>query len=286
MPEMDGVEATAAIRSTEGDYFKKLPVVALTANALSGMGEMFLSNGFSDYLTKPIEVLKLNEILERWIPAEKRERTSLTAAREAIPESIGIEVKGLDTVRGIALTGGSERAYREVLTLFCRDVQERLGILRNVPNAADLPLFVINVHALKSASASIGAAALSEWAKYLEEAGNAGDIPAIRERLAGFREALSDLAENILAALRPERAAESSEEASPLDRGVLLKLKESLETENIGTTDAILDELLEKPFDAETKKLMDKISVGVLSYEFAEAIAAVEALIDRETGTR
>jgi len=72
MPGMDGMEATAAIRSLEGEGFQKLPIVALTANAISGMEEMFLENGFNDYLSKPIDIQKLNVILEKWIPAEKQ----------------------------------------------------------------------------------------------------------------------------------------------------------------------------------------------------------------------
>ena len=74
MPGMDGIEATAAIRALEGEYFKQVQIIALTANALSGMREMFLSNGFSDYLAKPIEISKLNAIMEKWTPTEKREK--------------------------------------------------------------------------------------------------------------------------------------------------------------------------------------------------------------------
>jgi len=72
MPGMDGVETTAAIRSLEDERFQKLPIVALTANAISGVKEMFLENGFNDYLSKPINLLRLSEVLERWIPMEKK----------------------------------------------------------------------------------------------------------------------------------------------------------------------------------------------------------------------
>jgi CheY-like chemotaxis protein len=73
MPEMDGIEATTAIRELEGDRFKTMPVIALTANAVSGMKEMFIEKGFSDFLAKPIDISKMDEILGRWIPKEKRE---------------------------------------------------------------------------------------------------------------------------------------------------------------------------------------------------------------------
>ena len=72
MPGMDGVEATTAIRKLAGERFQKLPIVALTANAISGAEEMFLENGFNGYLAKPISPLKLSEVLEMWIPKEKK----------------------------------------------------------------------------------------------------------------------------------------------------------------------------------------------------------------------
>jgi CheY-like chemotaxis protein len=72
MPGMDGIEALTHIRALEGEYFRQVPVIALTANALSGMEGMFLSRGFNDYLAKPIEISKLNALMEKWIPAEKQ----------------------------------------------------------------------------------------------------------------------------------------------------------------------------------------------------------------------
>ncbi|MCL2009686.1 MAG: response regulator [Synergistaceae bacterium] len=76
MPEMDGVEATRRIRKmgAEDPYYKNVPIVALTANAVSGTREMFLENGFDDFLSKPIDTDKLNSILETWVPKSKQER--------------------------------------------------------------------------------------------------------------------------------------------------------------------------------------------------------------------
>jgi signal transduction histidine kinase/CheY-like chemotaxis protein len=76
MPEMDGIEATNAIRSMEGERFQGLPIIALTANAVSGMREMFLANGFNDFLSKPIEFSMLDLILRKWIPETKRHNIS------------------------------------------------------------------------------------------------------------------------------------------------------------------------------------------------------------------
>jgi CheY-like chemotaxis protein len=72
MPGMDGVETVKAIRELEGGEGDAVPVVALTANAIAGMREMFLENGFNDFLSKPIAPPSLNRIMEKWIPFEKR----------------------------------------------------------------------------------------------------------------------------------------------------------------------------------------------------------------------
>jgi CheY-like chemotaxis protein len=73
MPELDGIDTTAAIRALAGEYFKTVPIIALTANAVSGVREMFIEKGFSDFLSKPIDCAKMDEILKRWIKEEKIE---------------------------------------------------------------------------------------------------------------------------------------------------------------------------------------------------------------------
>jgi signal transduction histidine kinase/CheY-like chemotaxis protein len=111
MPGMDGIEVTAAIRSWEKEqpreFPQETPVIALTANAISGMREMFLEQGFNDYLAKPIEVLKLHEILVRWIPREKqiRENPEGKNGTDALPASVASGGKG---VVGIDLAAGME----------------------------------------------------------------------------------------------------------------------------------------------------------------------------------
>ncbi|MDR3279047.1 MAG: response regulator, partial [Synergistaceae bacterium] len=100
MPGMDGVETTKAIRAL-GGRFKKLPIVALTANAVSGMREMFLENGFNDFLSKPVEIQKLGDLIERWVPAERRGRPAAENDRSG---SEFTRIEGLDTAKGMAMT--------------------------------------------------------------------------------------------------------------------------------------------------------------------------------------
>jgi CheY-like chemotaxis protein len=81
MPEMDGIEAVAHIRkwetgqqkeNTTGTANSAVPIIAFTANAVSGMKELFLEKGFNDFISKPVEVAKLDEIIARWVPKNKQ----------------------------------------------------------------------------------------------------------------------------------------------------------------------------------------------------------------------
>ncbi|MDR0819686.1 MAG: response regulator [Oscillospiraceae bacterium] len=278
MPEMDGIEAAVAIRAID-DVSKTIPIIALTANAVAGMRDMFLENGFDDFLSKPIEVSKLNEIMERWIPAAKRKRVVVSAENQAPKQSIsGLNIKGVNIKFGIKTTGGSETLYRKVLTVYCRDVEERLEFLREPPDADGLLLFTTNVHALKSASANIGASSLSAEAAAMEVAGKRGDISAIRENLDNFRESLITIVNRIRAVLPQETVI--PEEISALDKDSLLLLKTALETEDIRTADTIINQLLDMPFEQEIANTLSEVSYHILVSEFKEAGELINRLLE------
>jgi signal transduction histidine kinase/DNA-binding NarL/FixJ family response regulator len=133
MPEMDGMEATKAIRAMSGKRLRTMPIIALTANAVSGMREMFLENGFNDFLSKPIESSKLDAVLKKWIPEDKRrdapekgEKSSASAESQktALPE-----IAGVDVVGGLARIGGSQRRYLDLLESFNRDAEAGFPLL-------------------------------------------------------------------------------------------------------------------------------------------------------------
>ncbi|MDR3322294.1 MAG: Hpt domain-containing protein, partial [Synergistaceae bacterium] len=279
---MDGIEAAAAIRSLGGHY-KKLLIVALTANAVSGMRKMFLENGFDDFLSKPIEIPKLGEMLERWVPAERRGKA---AKAEGRTETGFTRIDGLDTAKGMALTGGSPANYRSVLALYCRDAETRIAFL-DLPNAeADLKNFSTQVHALKSASASIGAVEISQEAALLEDAGRRGDMEAISERVSDFRESLVSMVQRIQTALDAFRELPSDgKEGVYLYSGSdeilsrLRLLKEVLAVGDVGAADKLLAELGALRLDKETSAALSDISDLVLISEFREAEKMLGELI-------
>ncbi|MDR2602843.1 MAG: response regulator [Spirochaetaceae bacterium] len=201
MPGMDGIETTQAIRAMEGERYAKLPIVALTANAVSGMRSMFLENGFNDYISKPIEITKLDAILSQWIPDGKKKRTSgltpLDRAKKAEAANARKGVRGVDMAKGLTLTGGSEEVYHSILEQFCEDVLERIPVVNHVPTPEELSLFTIDVHALKSAAAIIGADEISKEAAALEAAGKAGAMDEIEKKLPQFCKHISGLVEDV-----------------------------------------------------------------------------------------
>jgi CheY-like chemotaxis protein len=277
MPEMDGVEAAAEIRRMKGSRFKNVPIVALTANAVSGMREFFLKNGFSDYLAKPIEIPKLNEVMEKWIPADKRqnpENLPGAPARRPAP----FEIDGLDAARGLAMTGNSPKGYLEVLALYCKDAGNQLKELKSMPDENNLPPFITRVHALKSASASIGAAEISSAAAALEDVGRLGRIDLIERRLPWFAEKLEILIQKIGAAIAIHKAR--APEEGGFDREAALRLKAALEAESIGLIDKTLDELSDSASGGEVSEIIADISGDVLVSDFDKAIRAVNRLLE------
>jgi signal transduction histidine kinase/CheY-like chemotaxis protein/ligand-binding sensor domain-containing protein len=302
MPEMDGIEAVALIRSWEKEQTaasaasKPVPIIALTANAVSGMKEMFLEKGFNDFLSKPIDVSKLDELMGTWIPKDKREKTGILREERQKEATEVPVIPGVDAAKGIALCGGTAAAYRQVLSLFRKDAEERLGILKGFRagggpagdggfSEGDLPFFTTQVHALKSASAVIGAAAFSAEAAVLEAAGNAADIPAIQEGLPGFVTRLAALAEGIGAALEASpAAAEGNAAAGGASAALLRELAEALTDKKAAAIDRILEELYQKSLDGKTREALEAVSDDVLMAEYGSALKTVAALLENKTG--
>jgi len=283
MPEMDGIQATAEIRALEDGFFKTVPIIALTANAVVGMREVFIEKGFNDFLSKPIDVNKLDEALERWMPKEKRAKNNSPLST---PDSQLPLIPGVDTAKGIALTGGTPEAYREVLIIFREDAQERLPLLQTAPAADALPAFVTQIHALKSASASIGAAELSAHAAALEAAGKAADLAFIKENLPVFAEGLSQLAAGILVWEEAVKKSDSDKKTAAgavdpvIEMSLLLELAEALQSQKGDDIDRILEQIAQQPLDTNAKTAMDQISDEILVAEYEKAGAILESLIN------
>lgn len=188
MPVMDGVEATRIIRTEIGtEYARTVPIVALTANAVVGVEEMFAANGFNGFISKPIDLTLLNETLNRWIRDRQSEET-LRQAEEAAnlaggmnrinPAEHGellnrLEEAGLDTTSGV-LRYGDEESYIRVLRSYVQHTPALLEQLRRF-SKEDLEGYAIIVHGFKGSSYGVCATEAAHMAEKLEYAAKAGD---------------------------------------------------------------------------------------------------------------
>jgi CheY-like chemotaxis protein/anti-sigma regulatory factor (Ser/Thr protein kinase) len=198
MPLMDGIETTAHIRKNKA--YANTPIVALTANAVSGTREMFLRNRFNDFLSKPIDTVKLNAIMEKWLPKAKQiKQTSemMHTMPDPQQQQTAISIKGIDTKQGIAMGGGSLDNYLQTLRIFVRDGNEKIDEINDCLATGNFHLYTTYLHALKSAAANIGAFELSELAKALEAAGKHEDALFIKQNNPTFAAELAQLIQRI-----------------------------------------------------------------------------------------
>lgn len=281
MPEIDGIETTEQIRMLgEIDkYYLQLPIVALSANAVSGMREMFLQNQMNDFLSKPIEIAKLYAVVEKWIP--KRLQREVVSADTAVSGS-GLQIDGIDTELGLAMTGGDQDNYLQILKIFYEDSIEKSRQIKEALEVDAVDLFTTYVHALKGAAASIGAADISEAAKLLEQAGSNEDMEFITEKNEAFLEQLTWLNKNISAALPDMQIAAVSETVE--DREFLTVwltiLKEALAVIDIEQIDKAQEQLQTVSWSGEIQKQLERIYRSVLLFEYAEAAFVIDQILD------
>jgi PAS domain S-box-containing protein len=282
MPGMDGVETTEHVRALAKDdeYFGKLPIIALTADAVSGVKETFLGGGMSDYLTKPIEIFKMEDILEKWLPAEKRQKYTKLDSPSQEPDA-RIEIKGLDTQRGISMTGNSLSDYLDVLRSYCKDGYVKIDQIRETCHNRDFGKLSIHVHAMRSASASIGAQSLADMAQDIEFAARNNDADFVDRHTEPFLAALDPLLANISQAitLHDSQARGDTPTVDPEElRKQLEKLKQALDAMSIVDIDDAVAQLTRMALDQSTKAALDKISELIMVADYEEALVLIDEL--------
>jgi CheY-like chemotaxis protein len=284
MPGMDGIVAAAHIRAMGGEdeYYTNLPIVALTANAVAGTREMFMEKGFNDFISKPINTAKLNTILERWIPKEKQISSVLeTGGGQDGDGALPFEIEGLDIRRGISISGGSPENYIETLATFYEDGLERIPLLKECLAAGDLALYGTYIHALKSAVAGVGGAALSKSAEILEGFADSGDLSAVTLRNDEFITTLDTLLRKIGKVVSAHGGSPDKDTAlSAEDLSLwLIRLKSALDDVDAGSINSIIDKLGEMA-EAENAADIRTIAGKIMLAEYDDA----KELIDRLLG--
>ncbi len=206
MPSIDGTEALHRIR----EFDKNTPVICLTADAILGARARYLSEGFTDYLTKPIDSAALEKMLLKYLPKEKI--ITIKEVEEKIPEDEAddfakLKGSGIEVETGLRYSQNDKTLYRTLLGEYILSYDERISSIKKFCASKNCERYGIVVHALKSSSRMIGATELSEVCAKLEKASDDGEIETIQERTP----ALLELYEKIISAIRSANVVETEE---------------------------------------------------------------------------
>jgi signal transduction histidine kinase/AmiR/NasT family two-component response regulator/HPt (histidine-containing phosphotransfer) domain-containing protein len=212
MPDMDGIEAVRIIRSEIGtEYAWTVPIIALTANAIIGNEDLFLKSGFHAFLSKPIDIIQLDLIVNRYIRDKDLERGSASAgkagpvppeARDKNGETkpgilVGRFLEGVDFNAGLKRFDGNEEMYLGLVASYFSQIPLFLEKIRTWTAETLEKEYKIAVHSLKSTSYTIGARHIGSMAEELEKAAAAGD----GEFIKSHNDALVAAVEKLIPAL-------------------------------------------------------------------------------------
>jgi signal transduction histidine kinase/CheY-like chemotaxis protein len=260
MPRMDGIEAAKIIRSLGYDK----PIVALTANALAGQAEVFMNNGFDDYISKPIDIRQLNNALNKLI-RDKQTKETLEEARKQ---------------KNSLYAGGKHNIAVEpqLAEFFIRDAKRVITTLDMIyenkcRRGDDVSSFIINVHAMKSALANVGENELSGEASQLEQAGRDKNIDLILSSIPQFIEGLNKVIEKFSPGEEEGASGESGVETADLAflQEKLNAIQAACASYDKKSAKDALSELKKLNYNRQIKDQLSAIAEHLLHSEFDEA---------------
>ena len=276
MPGKDGIETLHELRLMEKGPNISTPSICLTANAISGAREQYIEAGFDDYLTKPIDPDKLEDLLLSYLPKE------LIETAEDDEESFEEEDTGLneelteldrfekiDVKTGLA-NSGSMDAYMPLLKIFYESMDEKAAEIERLYNDNDIKNYTIKVHALKSSARLIGAAEFGEMAQELENAGKAGDVDYINANHYALLEALECFKEPLRRIFDSGVSEDGKMPADPaLMKGVFDEIKAAAESMDCDRLESVFDEMNAYRIPDEDAELYGKLkeAAGNFAYD-------------------
>ena len=284
MPIMDGIETAARIRNLPQKDKKNVPIIALTANAIRGAREMFLEKGFQDYLSKPMNINLLENLLIKYLPDEfihfvDKEDPNLKVGKN-------ITIAGVDTQAGIKNYNNSVSRYVQVLKYIYDDGGAQIERMENMIANEEYEQYTFETHALKGLALGVGANSLAEKAKELEFAVREGDYEKVKNEapvltdeyrriLANIKFVLVDNGIEIGKDIEVTRGEISPDE----ERNELASLRESLEMLDMTESDKKISELLKAQSTPDKREKYKKIRNAVREFDYDEAIIIVDEIL-------
>ncbi len=292
MPDLDGIDTLRIIRQMEDEYFQKVPVVALTANAVSGVREMFFKEGFQDYVSKPIELAQLEKSLKSNLPSEMIIRKQHTVASAPHFGEGDVQLRGVDCSRGLLNCGNNMDNYISLLKVVHEDGLVKIERLRALAEAKDYAGYGIEAHALKSVAASIGAMDLSSMAKDHEFANYDGRFQFIDSNYEDLLSSYQSLLDDIGLELRARGILKSSEDAQnageeapklPITdeelRQALINIRNSVEDFDQDSALQTLEWLMNFDLDADTVLALKRTRNYLSDFQYDEAAESLNNLL-------
>ncbi len=283
MPVMDGVEAVRQLRGFEGEYYQKLPVIALTANAVSGAKETFLAAGMNDFVAKPIRIKEICTAIKKWLPEEylqesvDQQEGIRCEAEEKQEESseTDIAIEGLSVTEGLENCGTKE-LFLSLLGDFYKLIEMKAVKIEKCLADGMIRDYTIEVHALKNTARMIGAMQLSADFYRLEQLGNQEDT----ESLLRETPAVLELYRSYKPILKPY--AESETEKKVVDKAVvievLLKIKDAMDCFDLDGADAALKELEEYQLPEHLQDNMETLRAYVADVAMEDVMRLTEEM--------
>ncbi len=264
MPEIDGIETTHLIRRFHKEY-ANTPIIALTANVMDGMCDMFLDEGMNDFVAKPIEFRTLISKVKKWLPEEKIQRTNSSGNSDKKREpNKEIVIGDLDTSSAVRLLG-SEKVFWNILKEYYRVIDKKSTLIKELMEKENWEGYTIEVHALKSSSKQVGAISLSEKAAAMEKAGNAKDVKQILshtdEMLKQYREYLTVL-EPFFAA-KPKQNEEKTAISPDILHELFADMHEALDNLDSDSMELLIGKMEHYKYEVWQKELFDQLKNAV-----------------------
>jgi PAS domain S-box-containing protein len=280
MPDMDGIETADRIRALGTEYARKLPIIALSANAIHGTEQLFYEHDFQAFITKPIDLTELDLAVKKWVRDENRDDIPViiepVSNESVIP--VEIDIPDVDSQKGLSLYAGNTGVYLSLLRSYVANTPILLEKLRVVTENT-LPKYNVSVHGLKGSSANIGAESIREQAFELEKISREGNLQGVWALNGKLIADTKLVIANIEAWLKQYDA---SKEKKPVrkapDRELLKQLRQSCKKYDIRGADKILSVLESSDYEQDAD-LVSWVRNQIEISNFTEAAQKLEEVL-------
>ena len=283
MPVMDGIEAAKAIRALPEDKYQKLPIIALTANAMVDARKEFLNAGMNGFVAKPIDFARICNQLKLWLPKDLVRDVPKEEAKKLLADDLSDrEIQPEDPQMGFSFEEGvkhcgSKAALMKTIRIFYRTIDSKANKIEQCLKEGMISDYVIEVHALKSSALLIGAVPLSEAAKELEDYGKQGKTEVLEEKTPDVLTMYRDL-KNIL---RPyaEKEEDAKKEFSDGEWiTALQQIHQCIEQFDLDGVDQIMEQLEEYQVPECIRESMDQLRVYVADVSMEEIMELTDTM--------